>query len=223
MWRAGPPVSRRPVQWPRMSRCGLRTAASIRRVIRSDSSRSPLWTEPTTTSSRASRSSSWSREPSARMSTSMPVRMRNPSGRAALISATRSSCRRSRSAVSPRATVSRGEWSVRTRYSWPSRTAASAISSIGDPPSDQSECEWQSPRSADRIRAVSPSRSTPSVASRRRRYTGASPASDSATQRAVTSPTPLSLVNVPSAARRAISSAGRAASASAADRKARTR
>jgi len=41
--------------------------------------------------------------------------------------------------VRPRATVSVGEWSVSTRYSWPSSTAASAISSIGEPPSDQSE------------------------------------------------------------------------------------
>ena len=94
----------------------------------------------------------------------MPVRMRKPSGSASLTAATWSSCRRSRSAVSPRATVSRGEWSVSTRYSWPSSTAASAISSIGEPPSDQSEWVWQSPRSAARSAAAASSRSVPSVA-----------------------------------------------------------
>ena len=57
---------------------------------------------------------------------------------------------RSRSADSPLATVSRGEWSVSAMYSWPRSRAASAISSVGLPPSDQSECVWQSPRSAAR-------------------------------------------------------------------------
>src|SRR5690606_18873196 len=56
--------------------------------------------------------------------------------------------RRNRAALSPRATFRLGEWSVSTRYSWPSSTAASAISSIGEPPSDQFEWQWQSPRSA---------------------------------------------------------------------------
>ena len=33
-------------------------------------------------------------------------------------------------------------------YSWPSSAAVRAISSIGEPPSDQSECRCRSPRSA---------------------------------------------------------------------------
>ena len=53
----------------------------------------------------------------------------------------------------PLATVSRGEWSVSTMYSWPRSRAASAITSIGLPPSDQSECVWQSPLSAARMAA----------------------------------------------------------------------
>ena len=75
----------------------------------------------------------------------MPVRMRKGASRE-LISATTSSWLRSRSAVSPRATFSLGEWSVSTMYSWPRARAEVAISSIGLPPSDQSECTWQSPR-----------------------------------------------------------------------------
>ena len=71
------PTSFRPVQCPRMSTWGLATAATMRRVISRRSMRSFEWTLATTTSSRASSSSVWSRAPSSRMSTSMPVRMRN--------------------------------------------------------------------------------------------------------------------------------------------------
>ena len=89
-------------------------------------------------------------------------------------------------------------------YSWPRPRAASAISRIGEPPSDQSEWVWQSPRSAARnalaaaatglpAPAAGASESAHGCASSRRRYTGSSPASDSATQRAVTSPMPLQL------------------------------
>ena len=67
-----------------------------------------------------------------------------------MTASTTSSWRARRSALSPWATVSRGEWSVSTRYSWPSSTAVNAISSIGEPPSDQSEWECRSPRSAAR-------------------------------------------------------------------------
>ena len=63
--------------------------------------------------------------------------------RCSLTASTTSSCLVSRSTDRPLATVRRGEWSVSTRYSWPSSIAVSAISSIGEPPSDQSECEWQ--------------------------------------------------------------------------------
>jgi hypothetical protein len=48
------------------------------------------------------------------------------------------------------ATVSRGEWSVSAIHSWPRSRAVSAISRGGLPPSDQSECVWQSPRNAVR-------------------------------------------------------------------------
>ena len=51
----------------------------------------------------------------------------------------------------PCAIVSRGEWSVRTMYSWPRPRAARAIVSIAAPPSDQVECVWQSPRRITRI------------------------------------------------------------------------
>ena len=79
----------------------------------------------------------------------MPVRIRNGAS-SAFSPATSSSWASSRSADSPLATVSRGEWSVSAIHSWPSSRAASAISSGGLPPSDQSECVWQSPRSAAR-------------------------------------------------------------------------
>ena len=65
------------MQWPSTSVCGLATALTIRRVIASDSIFSLECTDATTTSSRSSSSSSWSSEPSSRMSTSMPVRIRN--------------------------------------------------------------------------------------------------------------------------------------------------
>ena len=86
------------------------------------------------------------------MSTSMPLSSRKGASRS-LTSATTSSCSRNRSGESPRATVSRGEWSVSTAYSWPMSRAAIAISSIGLPPSDQSECVWQSPRNVALIAA----------------------------------------------------------------------
>ena len=79
----------------------------------------------------------------------MPVRMRNGAS-SAFSSPMSSSCAHSRSADSPEATVSRGEWSVSAIHSWPTSRAASAISWGGLPPSDQSECVWQSPRSAAR-------------------------------------------------------------------------
>ncbi len=70
---------------------------------------------------------------------------------------------------------------------------------------------------------MSASRSWPSVDSSRRRYTGTSPASDSAMHLAVTSPIPDSSVSVPAWARAASSSAGSLPTAAAALRKARTR
>ncbi len=72
------PVMIRPVQCPRTSTCGLRTAATMRAVIGSGSERSLECTDATTMSSRPSRSSSWSSEPSSRMSHSMPVSSRKP-------------------------------------------------------------------------------------------------------------------------------------------------
>ena len=66
---AGDPVDDEPALGP--------AAATIRSVIGWSPMRSFECTLATTTSSSASRSSSWSRRPSSRMSTSMPVRMRN--------------------------------------------------------------------------------------------------------------------------------------------------
>ncbi len=102
--------------------CGLLTAATMRAVISSRGMRSLLCTLATTTSSSPSRAGSWSRLPSSLMSHSMPVSSRNggatPSSascaKRSLSSAITASCCRSRSAVSPRATVRRGEWSVST-------------------------------------------------------------------------------------------------------------
>ena len=79
----------------------------------------------------------------------MPVRMRNGAS-SVLSSADQLELFASRSADSPLATVSRGEWSVSAIHSWPRSRAACAISRGGLPPSDQSEWVWQSPRSASR-------------------------------------------------------------------------
>ena len=106
--RPRPPPSSRPVQCPSTSACGLRIAATIRLVIGPAGIRSREWTLATTTSSRASRSSRWSSEPSSRMSTSIPVRIRNGASSAFSVSIS-ASWASSRSAVSPLATVSRGE------------------------------------------------------------------------------------------------------------------
>ena len=65
------------MQWPSTSVCGLRMAAIIRSVIGADGIRSLECTLATTTSSCPSSSSVWSSEPSSRMSTSMPDRIRN--------------------------------------------------------------------------------------------------------------------------------------------------
>ena len=94
----------------------------------------------------------------------MPVRMRNGAS-SELSRATRASWASRRSGDSPLATVSRGEWSVSAIHSWPSARAASAISPGGLPPSDQSECVWQSPRSAARM-AVGAAASGVSASSR---------------------------------------------------------
>ncbi len=144
------------MQWPRMSVCGLSTAATMRAVICRASMRSLECTLATTTSSCARRSRSKSSEPSSKMSTSMPDRMRNGAS-CSLSPSSTSSCARRRSSFRPWATVRRALWSVSTRYSRPSARAASAISRIGLPPSDQSECEWQSPRSDSSRSAAGPS------------------------------------------------------------------
>ena len=76
--------------------------------------------------------------------------------------APRSAGRRGRAArgggpgVSPCATLSRGEWSVIARYSWPSSAAVRAMRSTGEPPSDQSECMCRSPRSQARTSSPGP-------------------------------------------------------------------
>ncbi len=77
-----------------------------------------------------------------------------------------------------------------TMYSWPRSRAASAITSIGLPPSDQSEWVWQSPFSSARIAAPGPSSGLGVSASSRSRYDGISPASACTITRSVFSPTP---------------------------------
>ena len=52
--------------------------------------------------------------------------------------------------------VRRGEWSVTTRYSWPSAIAVRAMVSVEAPPSLQTVWLWQSPFSAARSSAPSP-------------------------------------------------------------------
>ena len=118
------PTTCRPVQWPSTSVCGLAMAATMRGVISCRGIRSRLWTLATTRSSRASSAGSWSSDPSALMSHSMPVRMRNGAASPSAAScaktsfsrATTSSWSRRRCGDSPFATVSRGEWSVSTTY-----------------------------------------------------------------------------------------------------------
>ena len=86
------PVMRRPVQWPRMSVCGLSMAASMRAghlAARPCAASSARW--PRRRRARPSRSRSRSSEPSSRMSTSMPVRMRNGAS-CSFSSASTSSC-----------------------------------------------------------------------------------------------------------------------------------
>ena len=79
----------------------------------------------------------------------MPVRIRNGAtrSRSTSMSAIWAS---SRPRSSPCATVSRGEWSVSTTYSWPSPIAVRTIDSIVAPPSLHLLCMWQSPFKASR-------------------------------------------------------------------------
>ena len=103
-------------------------------------------TQATTTSRRSRMSSSWSREPSSRMSTSMPVSTGTAPGR-------RCALRRS-----PRWRPSRSRLAVRDRQPGrlvrerdvlaPAPVPRIAISAMGDPPSDQSECVCRSPRAS---------------------------------------------------------------------------
>ena len=144
------PLTSRPVQWPRTLTREFVTALTIRRVIAGASIASFECTLATTTSSRSSNSGSWSRVPSSRMSTSMPVRIRN-GATFSRSSSMMSSWRRSRSADKPLAIFSRGEWSVSAQYSWPNAAAVLIISSMGAEPSDQSEWQCRSPRSASRM------------------------------------------------------------------------
>ena len=153
------------------------------------------------------------------MSTSIPVRIRN--GASSSFSAlTRSSCWRSRSADSPLATVSRGEWSVSAIHSWPRSRAATAISRGGLPPSDQSEWVWQSPRSAARIAVCSGGVASPNSLVR---YSGSWPADAWAMTWAVAGPIPRSSCSVPLATRASSSPAGSRSATLAAPRNAFTR
>ena len=150
---AGPrPRTIRPVQWPRTSTCGFDTAATMRGVISAPGMRSLECTLATTTSSRPSRSSP-GQAPSSRMSTSIPVSRRNGAS-SAFSSADQSSCYsqplrgQSVGHGQPGRVVGQREPLVAESR------AASAISSGGLPPSDQSEWVWQSPRRAARSRPL---------------------------------------------------------------------
>jgi hypothetical protein len=133
--------------------------------------------------------------------------------------ATISLCVRSRSGDRPLATVSRGEWSVSTIHSCPTSRPATAISPIELPPSDQSECVWQSPRSAER--SGSPSGSFASTSFER--YAGSRPARASSMTPAVAFPIPGNAVSVPASARCASWSGVSLSTVAAAFRNARTR
>ena len=124
---------------------------------------------------------------------------RSPSD--ALTPSTMVSCFLSRSTDSPLATVSRGEWSVRVVHSWPSSTAVSTISSIGEPPSLQSECMCRSPRSS--AYSSSPPRvsGSDSFSCNDARYAGSSPIAACAITAAVESPTPGRSLSDPALAR----------------------
>ena len=201
---------------------GLRIAPIIRRVICAGSIFSLECTLATRTWRRPSISSVWSRPPSSRMSTSMPLSRVKEPPRWSLTASTTSSWRARRSALRPWATVRRGEWSVSTRYSWPSSTAVNAISSMGEPPSDQSEWECRSPRSAARSSrppgASGPTLAASSFASR----SGTSPRTAAAITFPELAPMPGRSVRRSSATSRATSSAGSGRIAAAALRKACT-
>jgi hypothetical protein len=112
---------------------------------------------------------------------------------------------------------------VSTTQSWPSAAAARPMASMGLPPSDQSECRWQSPR-ISRINRSPPSTSgTRACSSRRSRYPGTWPASASRTTCAVLGPIPLTASSDPVAERSASSSPDMSATVAAAVLKARTR
>ena len=138
----------RPVQCPRTLTRGLRTAATMRLVIGPQFIRSLVCTDAVTRSSWPSIASVWSRVPSSRMSTSMPLNSRNASPSDAVDRIDDRDLLVRRSAVRPLATRSWGEWSVSTIHSCPSSMPVSTISSIGEPPSLQSE--WGGSRRATR-------------------------------------------------------------------------
>ena len=94
-----------------------------------------------------------------------------------------------------------------------------AISSIGDPPSDQSECECRSPRSCARSSSP-PFTSGPKAASSLASRSGISPLTASVITAAVLGPMPARSVSVPASARAATSSAGSGRITAAALRKA---
>ena len=140
--------------------------------------RSFEWTEATTTSSSASSSSERSRDPSARMSTSIPVRILK-GAISTFSSAISSICWRRRSSSRPWATVRRAEWSVIATHSWPRAAAVSAMARIGAPPSDQVVWQWQSPRRRSSTGPPDPT-GTRLRCSSWARYPSSTPAKDSA-------------------------------------------
>ena len=144
--------------------------------------------------------------PSSRMSTSMPVRMRNGAS-ASFSAAISSSWASRRSRFRPCATVSRGEWSVMTTYSWPSAMALRAMASIGGAAVGPVgvHVAVAPERGPDGLPSSSSSGMTVDASSLRW-YSGTRPRAASAMAVPVESPIPSSSVRVPSAARRATSS-----------------
>ena len=217
------PTTMRPVQWPRMSVWGLSMAATMRRVI---------WAGLHLELGVHARHHDVEPGQQVRVLVERPVledvdldagedaeRGQLLVQRLAPPRAGGAGARRS----SPWATVSRGLWSVSASTRARASAAASAISAMGLPPSDQSEWLWQSPRSSAReLRGRSGrARARPRPRGERGR-TGVSPARASAITRAVVSPTPGRSVRRPDAARWARTSGSTSSTVAAARRKART-
>ena len=195
----------------------------MRRVIGPGSIRSLLCTEATTTSSRSSSSSVWSRPPSSRMSTSMPRstpqspvrpggRSRPRARRAAWSAGPRSARWRPSAAASGRS-ARRTRGRARPRSSPSPRSATRRRTS-------PSGCAGR--RAGPRAPPRRPAASGPAPFSRSARYDEVCPPSVSTTTASVALPIPSISRSAPVSARRRTSSSSRASRAAAARRNALT-